>query len=233
MARVRESIKPGWANQDLPDYFYTDTDYLKIIAFFVLHAFRPNRSSKGKSLSDYGWPKDVWRHSSSVGLREVLLYTADLHLRSQTYDSVTGEPLVMETFSSCQKLDDMSKACKLARVQHDFARTRNANRIAIYNSENNLMMSVFDHIRNAFAHGRFMIYNNEIVALESGKIVYDHDKKKNMFDVRARMILKKETLLQWITIIEAGFLDPNIVNEITEKRQLEKRKRKQSSKQGR
>lgn len=39
------------------------------------------------------------------------------------------------------------------------------------------------------------------------------------------MLLKKETLLQWIAIIEAGELDPEIVKIIENIRSEEKRKR--------
>lgn len=59
-------------------------------------------------------------------------------------------------------------------------------------------MSVFYHIRNAFAHGRFdfRILNNE-------KYYIMEDAYKDL-KVSARMILKKQTLLNWIDIIEGG-----------------------------
>ena len=119
-------------------------------------------------------------------------------------------------------------ACHRAGVQKNFTKTRDVNRIVVYNSENNIMLSVFDHIRNSLAHGRFTIYEDGFIALESGKNIYDKEHKKNMIDVRARMILKKETIMKWIDIIESGKLDENIVNEIELKRvnAIEKRKLK-------
>ena len=232
MARERAPLKPGWVNTDLPESFFTDVDFLKIYAFFVCYAFHPNRSSKGKTMADFHWPKNVWSNSSQVGLKDVLLYTADLHQRTQTVDSVSRAPMGEETFVSCQKLDDMSSTCQKAGVQHDFTRTREKNRIAVYNSEGNIFLSVFDHIRNALAHGRFTIYNDGMIAMESGKNVYDCEKRKNMMDVRARMLLKKETLLNWIAIIEAGELDVGIVKEIENTRTEEKTKRKRKKKMG-
>ena len=65
-----------------------------------------------------------------------------------------------------------------------------------------------------------------MIAMESGKNVYDHEKHKNMLDVRARMLLKKETLLNWIAILEAGKLDAEIVEKIEKTRTEEKAKRK-------
>lgn len=232
MARERAPLKPGWVNADLPESFFTDVDFLKIYAFFVCYAFHPSRSSKGKTMADYHWPKSVWKNSAKAGLKDVLLYTADLHQRSQTVDSVSRALMGEETFVSCQKLDDMSSTCQKARVQHDFTRTREKNRIAVYNSECNIFLSVFDHIRNALAHGRFTIYDDGMIAMESGKIVYDREKQRNMLDVRARMLLKKETLLKWITIIEAGELDADIVKKIENTRTEEKAKRKKNKKNG-
>lgn len=214
MPRVIEPLKPGWVNSNLPDKFYKDTDYLKIIGFFVIHAFRPNRSSKGKTLKDYKWPKHVWKNTAEVGLKDVLLYSADLHLKNNTVDAVTRAPISDETIVSVQKLDEMNQACNRAGLQGNFTRTRDVNRIAVYNSEGNIMLSIFDHIRNSFAHGRFAIYGDGMIALESGKIVYDREKKKQMFEIRARMLLRKETLMQWISIIEAGSLEPVVVGQI-------------------
>lgn len=230
MGRERVPLKPGWVNTDLPREFYFDTDYLKIFGFYVVHALRPNRSSKGKLITDYGWPRDVWKASSSVSLKDVLLYVADLHMRSPIYDIVTREPVLAETFAVSQKHDGVCEACNRAGVPEEFTRIRGANRIAVYNSEDNAMLSVFDHIRNAFAHGRFTIYNDGFIALESGKSVYDSEKGKNLFDVRGRMILKKETLITWISIIESGKLDDKIVREIENKRNKAKEERKMNRK---
>ena len=227
MSRERAPLKPGWVSSDLPNEFYTDTDYLKIISFFVFHAFRPNRSSKGKTITDYGWRKDVWGNSANVSLKDVLLYTADLHLRNNTIDTVTRAQIKDETIVPTKKLDEMSHACHRAGVKHDFARRREINRIAVYNSERNIMLSVFDHIRNSFAHGRFTIYSDGMIALESGKKLPG----TNGFEVYARMLLKKDTLMQWIAIIEAGQLDMTVVKKIEEIRNIEKLKKNNISKQ--
>lgn len=231
MAYERTSLKPGWVNADLLASFYEDTDYLRIIGFFMIHAFRQNRSSKGKTIMDYGWPKDVWKNTASVSLKDELLYVADLHMRNPVCDAVTREPVSEENFVVCQSLENMSDACHRAGIQKDFTRTRSENRIAVYNSEKNMILSVFDHIRNALAHGRFTIYTDGFIAFESGmKVKVDN---KDMFDVRARMMLKKETIMRWIAIIESGRLDEDVVNEIEDKRVEAKNDRKQKQKQKR
>lgn len=226
MGREIASLQPGWVKKDFPPTFTKDEDFFRIINFFVFHAFRPNRSSNGKTMEDYGWPKNVWRNTSEVGLKDVLLYTAGLHQRMNKVDLVTRQPITEETFVSCQKIDDMSAACQRALVQHDFTRVRGVNRIAIYNSEGNQMLSVFDHIRNALAHGRFTVYKDGMIAMESGKMIYVRERHKNKLDIRARMLIKKENLIEWIDIIESGRLDPKVVKEIEDIRISEKQKKK-------
>ena len=64
-------------------------------------------------------------------------------------------------------------------------------------------MSVFYHLRNAFAHGRLNMVDVD------GECVFlfediQENKKKGEIKVTARMILRKSTLLKWIEIIENG-----------------------------
>ena len=225
MSKVLTPFKPGWVNKDLPESFYNDPDNLKIIGFFVVHAFRPFRSSKGKTIHDYGWPKNVWKNSSSVGLKDLLIYTAGLHYLTNNKDIVTGEPILESTFCSCNNLNDMSSVCNNSGCTDRFTQKRKVNRIAVYNSENNVMLSVFDHIRNSLAHGRFTIYDDGMIAMESVKMTRN-SKESNHDEVHARLLLSKKTLLQWIDIIRTGYLDEKIVKEIENKRAAEKEKRR-------
>ena len=64
-------------------------------------------------------------------------------------------------------------------------------------------MSVFYHLRNAFAHCRLNMID---VNGESVFIIEDvqSSKKRDKLKVSARMILRKSTLLKWIDLIENG-----------------------------
>lgn len=74
----------------------------------------------------------------------------------------------------------------------------------MYNKKKNQFISVFYHLRNAFAHGRLNMID---IGLKDDYVFIFEDiqKKKEMCKVTARMILRKSTLLKWIDIIEAGY----------------------------
>ena len=55
--------------------------------------------------------------------------------------------------------------------------------------------SVLTHIRNAFAHGNTYFFDNQMVLLE------DKDQRGT---VTARMILRNQTLLDWISLIDSA-----------------------------
>ena len=231
MSKEYASLRPGWLKKDLPKDFYSNTDFLRIYAFFVVFAFKPNRSSNGRKITDYGWTRDVWKNKSEVGLKDVLLYVAGFHRNDNTLDYVTRDPIKDANFVVCSKLDDMKIACTKAGLQGSSFKERTQNRIVVYDSEKNMMMSLFDHIRNALAHGRFYIYEDGMIAMESGKIVYVPEKRKKMMSIRARMLIKKDDLIKWIEIIEKGNVEEDIVKEIEEARKKAKETRKRNRKQ--
>ncbi len=75
-------------------------------------------------------------------------------------------------------------------------------RICVVDNKNNQFMSVFYHIRNAFAHGRFYLQNcngNKVFVMED--VASKRDSKKS---ITARMIIQKKTLLKWIDLIKGG-----------------------------
>lgn len=55
--------------------------------------------------------------------------------------------------------------------------------------------SVLTHIRNSFAHGNTYFFDNGMFMIE------DKDQRGNP---TARMILKKQTLLDWIKLVDAS-----------------------------
>ena len=81
-------------------------------------------------------------------------------------------------------------------------------RVAYRKAKSGESDSLLSHIRNSFAHGRLSFYakgEDVYIAME------DIDNKKH---ISARMILNKQTLLRWKTIIEAG---PSMAEEELEK----------------
>lgn len=97
----------------------------------------------------------------------------------------------------------MDAALEKADLKENFPCNFSHERICIYDNQGNQFLSVFYHLRNAFAHCRLNMVD---VAGECVFILEDVQPNKNsdQLKVSARMILRKSTLLKWIDLIENG-----------------------------
>ena len=141
-------------------------------------------SAMHKPISDYGWSAKWGNYKSPTSLNYILR-------RASTNFSLL--------FSATGN-DDMFQACKKADLLEEFPNDMLKERMAISISDQNQVLSLFKHIRNAFAHSRFAMH--DIVGGDYVLIFEDvsSDGKK----VSARIIIRKSTLIKWIDIIEAG-----------------------------
>lgn len=181
MKNIQTSINAGWVNKPLPSE-KLDNDYWAIYNFYVLYTPCEGPSYKWIPITRYGWSKKVW---SQPALKDNLYAIADLKKGS--------------TLCFAKKLEDIRDACRITIMGEGFHKDREIEKIAVYKGNDNEVLCIFRHIRNSFAHGRFMIYENN--NKETVYVIEDGIKKNGKLQVRARMILKKSTLLQWIEII--------------------------------
>jgi hypothetical protein len=187
---------PAWINWIPPEQF-NDQDLFRIVIFFVFHSPCTNLSAMRKSLSDYGW-NTPWRKPYYLNRQ--------LRQAASTYDLLY----------SAEKYDKMDVALEKADLKDSFPSDLSRERICICDNQNNQFLSVFYHIRNAFAHGRLNMFD---VDGECTFVFEDvrPSKKTEELKVSARMIIRKSTLLKWIEIIERGeceYKKPIISNEL-------------------
>ena len=95
----------------------------------------------------------------------------------------------------------MDENLEKANLGESFPSDMLRERICVANNKKNQFMSVFYHIRDAFAHGRFYI-----IEVDKQKIIVMEDvaPRGRPLIVTGRMILRKQTLLKWIEIINGG-----------------------------
>ena len=174
---------PDWIRWIAPEHF-NDQDLFKIVIFFVFHSPCSNLSSMGKTLDEYGWSAP-WRKPYYLNkqLRQASLYELVVY--------------------SAKGYNEMDVALEKADLKETFPSDFSRERICIYDNQGNQFLSVFYHIRNAFAHCRLNMVD---VDGECVFIFEDVQPKKNsnQLKVSARMILRKSTLLNWIDLIENG-----------------------------
>lgn len=155
------------------------SDFQKIFFFFTIFTPCTDLSCRGKSLKSYRW-------DDKKVLKDFLIKQKSIEIQSgNTYEELEA------------KLQESD-------LKNGFPEDTISEKIYIRVDDNELM-SIFRHLRNSFAHGRFNVIdsNGEQYFLFEDRSTRI-DKKKNTYPVSARMILRKSTLLKWITIIEGG-----------------------------
>jgi len=160
------------------DEFY-NPEFLRIYKFFVLNTPCSKLSVQSKSLLEYGW-SSPWKKP--------------FWLNKQLKNASKNPDLLYST----DKLSLLEDVIKKADIKESSLDNECTEKVCFYNNQKNQFISVFYHLRNSLAHGRF-----EIKKLSDDRIFYFEDfttKEK----LSAKMILRKSTLLSWIQIIENG-----------------------------
>lgn len=174
---------PEWINWIAPNSF-EDKDLFRIVIFFVFHSPCENLSSMRRTLAEYGW---------SAPWKKPYYLNKQLRQVASNY----------ELLFSAKGYNEMDAALEKADLKENFPCNFSHERICIYDNQGNQFLSVFYHLRNAFAHCRLNMVD---VAGECVFILEDVQPNKNsdQLKVSARMILRKSTLLKWIDLIENG-----------------------------
>ena len=183
MPAVPVEEKALWITTDAIDA----EKFSRIFWFFVINSPVNGLTARQKSLLDYGWSKP-WHKPYC--------------LRRKLNEMSTNKELIY----SAQTYDAMDVALRKSSLLVFPPLEINTERVCIYNGKRTQYLSLFYHIRNAIAHGRFSIVSNEN---ESVLIMEDVTNKRKWMDnekktCSARMVLRISTLLKWIDYIEGG-----------------------------
>lgn len=194
------SLHPPWLDVLVPPD-YEDEDLYRIILFFVIHSPCPGQSARGISLQKRGWKPKPW-------------YSPP-YLKDRLDRAIWGnDPPRLTMVESREAL-----ANKLLNhdMDDDFFCHRECQR-ALYVRVtapgcSSVYMSLFYHMRNAFAHGRLAMYPGKdgdiIFVMEDGS---ENKQSKEHFEISARMVFKKSSLLKIIDVIT----DPPIEIDYTD-----------------
>ena len=174
---------PSWMEWIDLDQF-DDHDLCRIITFFVFHSPCSQLTSMSRTLEEYGW-SSPWRKPYWLNRQ--------LKQASSNY----------ELLFSASTYDEMERALDNADLINSFPSDLTRERICIYDNQKNQFMSVFYHLRNAFAHCRLKMVNLDGECVFILEDVQPKKGQENLL-VSARMILRKSTLLNWIDLIENG-----------------------------
>ena len=182
--KVYTEINPAWIEIIAPKDF-NDQELFRIVIFYVFHSPCEELSAMSKTLDKYNW---------------CMPWKKPYYLNKQLVQAASNDQLLF----SAKDYASMSDALEKAELKDDFPANLSKERICIYNNQHNQFLSVFYHIRNAFAHGRMNMFNVDGECVFVLEDIAPKEKGKPLRRVSARMILKKSTLIKWIDIIEGG-----------------------------
>lgn len=178
---------------DLPNDLLSNENFQKIYYFFVVNSIVKDVSARGKDLStDYGW-KNPW--SKPVYLNKqikAMMSQEDILFSAQVFEQSKGNKKKAETMEEALEKADLKT----------FPQYEN-EKICIYNSKKNQILSTFAHIRNSFAHCRFNVVDHNNIRVYCFEDVEPNGKDTDV-KVTARMVIFEKTLLKWISLISEG-----------------------------
>jgi len=194
MPKKSEKIKyeisefcPTWIDKNFP----TSEEYLaveEIVRFYLINSPCLRSSSRGTDISVWGKPSIVLIDR----IKDVLGLT-----KGTNYDYGKSKP-------------EMKKLFDKYHLEKDF--TNVTENMLIFFDNGNVVDFIFKHIRNAIAHSRWQVLN-DIYYFEDGSD--DDFEGETEFCVTARIVLKKESLIQLRDMIIAGPV-PEELNKINQ-----------------
>lgn len=186
---VISSQHPQWLDTIVSNQYCDDKLY-KIILFFVIFSPCPKYCTQGRTLQFYHWKEKPW--------------STNRYLKNKLDEGVFFNR--GKYFRCVSKTSQLVDALHKAELGEDFYLHREIERAAFTNAAGNEYMSLFHHIRCALAHGRIAMF--EIPDSDDLLFVMENGSEYgNGFQVKARMVLRRRTLLKWIDIITAGPLE--------------------------
>lgn len=195
---VFSPIHPLWLDTEVP-LEYEDKGLFELIRFFVFYSPCKAQSSRSRPLSTYGWKEKPWYGKSY--LKEPL-------------DKIIFGDDVRRFYVADQKTDFLNKISG-HDFSNDFYNHRTQQRVALVKVSDGTScseyMSLFHHIRNSLAHGRLAMYpahgNDIMFIMEDGGVV--GSEKDDNFEVTARIVILKSTLLKIIQLLQSGPVHEN------------------------
>lgn len=155
---------------------WSDRHFLTVLEFYLFESPAANASARGSELAALGWGDN----ESFAVLKHALIQAATEGFIYKACD--TRREVVEVTEGSDGLRHGASPATECAVFHRGSRKT---------------MDSLFAHVRNAFAHGRFVIRTDP-----QGQMYFLEDQRGGV--ITARLALRQTTLLEWADIARTG-----------------------------
>lgn len=185
-------LRTSWLNEPLPQQVLEDSNWMRIVHFFLIESPCPGQSNRKNN------EIDKWAPAPWVGIRSLKTSLNQAIFSRRDVD-------VMLAVRSKKELEGI---CKKLNLDEYFYENVDDQRMAFVkvNSKGNTSkyMSLFYHIRNALAHGRFAFKTDTlerfVFIFEDGTVTSDG----KIFDLTARGVIRLNSLVLAINTIQKG-----------------------------
>ena len=154
-------------------------NFQKILEFYLLRCPVEGTSVRGVTFREYGWSGS----KQFAKLKKSLLSSAASNLALNYYPCIKDE--LPDKFNKVDVVSPVNEYC-----------------VFLKNEENTVMQSLFSAIRNAFAHGSFSVREYTSDGCKT-KVYFMVNYKTYL---KAEIVLQESTLINWIKIVEDGYL---------------------------
>lgn len=186
------TLRTSWLNEPLPPQILEDSSWMRIVHFFLIESPCPGQSNRKNN------DIDKWAPAPWVGTRSLKTSLNQAIFSRRDVD-------VMLSVGSKKELEG---ACKKLNLDELFYENVDDQRMVFVkvNSKGNTSknMSLFYHIRNALAHGRFAFKTDSlerfVFIFEDGTVASDCKK----FNLTARGVIRLNSLILAIDTIQKG-----------------------------
>lgn len=160
-----------------------------LLRFFVVETPAPGLSNRSVSVSEYGWDAP-WRKPQ--------------YLNKKLKAASSNKSL----YWSAAAVGDMEQALRNADL-FDCAgiESKPFESAVFYDAKSNQTISLFYHLRNGFARGRFCAFKSKgdiWFAIEDVAGKRKDDPAGDIKRLTARILIKNSTLCKWMKLIKAG-----------------------------
>ena len=149
----------------------SNTNLQKIIKFYLFECPVPGKSVRGRVFEDYGIKGSV----------------AFSRLKKHMFEAATNSLKDNYLPSSKADLPDNYRKVEAVHPPDEYC-------VFFKTDESSIMQSLYSAIRNAFAHGSFLVKNYDGVRIYFLSNYHDY--------LKAEIVLHEETLLKWINCIQ-------------------------------
>lgn len=176
----------------------TNEELIGIFDFYLLHA--PIKKDKDEKWNNYRWLGEYgWRGSSDLSQLERLL----LKNSGMNRFVIVKADTISETIKNMDLEENICVEHPRAVLKMPYQISVNEDGQIVITPKEKRMVCLFRHIRNAIAHNRSCLLNNgEMLLLED----WENDKKTTKNILSARILIRPQTLIDWIRIIDKNHI---------------------------